>query len=153
MRILIVEDDQQGMGEIVQRRLEVLREKFPRAEIVLVGTLADGLRVLATIPHPDVTFLDLGLPDSTWTATLQRVPEIDDMSPVIIITGHAEDKVRELLTRPEVEVIQKTPAMFARLLGAIAAALARRQASNHEKIAANLELLRELTATPDAAQA
>lgn len=144
MKILIIEDDQEGMGLTLQRKLEVLREKFPAAEISLVGTLADGLRVISEIPHPDVTFLDLGLPDSPWLETLAIAPEIDDTTPVIIVTGHAEESVRSLLTRQEIEVIHKEPAMFNRLIGAIASALARRKSGNLERIAANLETLRSM---------
>lgn len=143
MKILIVEDDLNGLGMILSTRLKPLKSRFPDAEIILVNRMEDGLRVVGEMPHPDVTFLDLGLPDSAWEKTARRVNEFDDKSPVIIITGHAEEQVREIMRRPEIEILVKNPDMFGKLFAAIARALTRGRTGNLERARQNIRMMRE----------
>lgn len=147
LKILVVEDDQTGIAVIMQTRLSALKAHFPHSEVILVGTLADGLRVVSQMPCPDVTFLDLGLPDSAWQNTIRRVHEFEQHSPVIIITGHPQQKVQELMDQANqggIEIIEKDSRMWGKLFQAIARALARGPKKDLEQVAQNLATLREM---------
>lgn len=144
IKILIVEDDTNGMGKMLVERIGFLRSHFQRAEISLVETLADARRVLLIYPRPDMIVLDLGLPDSLWEETVAAAPELDSKSPVVIVTGHPEDQVRALLKCPEVEIIMKDPSLWDHLIAAVARALFRGFSRSRKQVDENLSRLAEL---------
>lgn len=152
MRKILVIEDMEGMRIALGRYLERLREKFPHAEISFVGTLADAWRILREIPAPDVTFLDLGLPDSEWHKTIESISEIDSLSPVIVMTGYPESKVREMMGRPDIDILEKGTSMWGKLWEAIARAVSRSiHSENMDRVDHNIRLLRAMI-SPDAKQ-
>lgn len=146
LQILVVED-QEPMANAILDKLEFLRARFPTARLTCVGTFREGVDVVSQIPHPDVVLLDLGLPDSEWRQTIARIDEFEKRSPVLIVTGHPEDKVRELLAingAARIEVLRKDPGMWGPLIEYVARAMARGKSDNMERITENLRLLREM---------
>lgn len=149
LKILIVEDDTNGMAVMLASKLKVLREHFDNPEIIIVGTLADGLRRAYEDPAPDVTFLDLGMPDSDWEDTARRAEEIEDRCPVIIVTGHYEQAVRPLVPNRDIEILHKDIALWDKIIPAIARALPRslgksKSIANDDAIRQNIETLRKM---------
>lgn len=146
MNILVVED-QHDMRECIKDALSVIHSKFPEAIITLVSTFEAARKFIDSIPAPDTILLDLQLPDSGWMQTLEKVPEIDDISPVVIITGYPEHVVRKyLIDSPQVEILLKGEGFFDKLLGAIFRAVQRGSEGNMGKVAENIRVMRELVA-------
>lgn len=146
LQILVVED-MDMMAEAIRDKLGILHRKFPDARITIVGNWKDGIDVVSQVPHPDVVLLDLGLPDSEWKLSIERVDEFDRRSPVIIVTGHPEDKVKELLllaNSPHIEVLRKDAGMWGKLIDCIARAMARHKTGSMDRIADNIRKLREM---------
>lgn len=85
-RILIVEDDTaqaQSLHRLLQKKIG--ERLLAEVEIVIVGTLADGLRESQSC---SATILDLGLPDSDPVATMEALPLF--RKPVIVMTGYPD---------------------------------------------------------------
>lgn len=129
------------MADVISQRIGAVREKFPDADLQRVGSRAEGLRIVRETPRPDCVFLDLGLPDSVWTETLNTVDEFETESPVIIVTGHPEQMVMDLLANKEIQVIHKDDAMWGKLLGAILRAIQR---GKSDTLAENIRRMKEL---------
>lgn len=135
------------MGEAIAKKLSLLKAKFPDANILHVGTLREGLTIVSQVPYPDVTFLDLGLPDSKWTETITHIDEFEKRSPVIVVTGHPEEQVRKLIAltqSPGVEVLYKDADLFGKLFEAIARAMTRGKTGSMERIRSNIRQMREM---------
>lgn len=84
MKVLVIEDDE-NLAELIKRTLEPIS-----AEITCVRTLAEGMAEVARVPAPEVVTLDLNLPDSTATETLERVKtlrEKNENALILIVTG------------------------------------------------------------------
>lgn len=146
LQILVVED-MAMMADAIREKLSVLQHKFPDSRITIVGTWKDGIDVVSQVPHPDVVLLDLGLPDSEWRNSIERVDDFDRRSPVIIVTGHPEEKVRELLllaNSPHIEVLRKDSNLWDKLIDYIARAMARHKTGSMDRIKANIRTLREM---------
>lgn len=146
LHILIVEDIEL-MATAIRDRLEMLRLRFPDARLTCVSNFKDGIDVVSQIPHPDVVLLDIGLPDSAWETTIANVHEFENRSPVLIVTGHSEDTVRERLKRagqPDIEVLRKDPSMWSKLIECVARAMMRAKHGNMERITQNIRTLREM---------
>lgn len=142
-KILIVEDDER-LGPQINECLKVLLVKFPVATIVVVRSWADGAVEMDKVPAPDAVILDLGLPDSEWTRTLDRVDVFESRSPVVIVSGYPAEAVQERLRRPEIEVLQKRPGFFDQLIAALFRAFQRASRGNMESVRENIHVMREL---------
>ena len=83
LAVLLVEDSRTD-AELMATMLA--RSSAARFDVTVVGTLADGLALLAR-RAPDVILLDLTLPDSerldTYRAVRNRSPDV----PVVVVTG------------------------------------------------------------------
>jgi two-component system nitrogen regulation response regulator GlnG len=77
-RLLLIDDDPDLIPEQV-------RQAFPRHQILVAGTGADGLQHVRA-EAPDVILLDLRLPDQSGLEVYQQVRQIDARIPVIFIT-------------------------------------------------------------------
>lgn len=90
LRVLIVEDDTEGMAVIMRR---AVLEGFPGADVKCVSTIPSAMIELAGDPPYDIALVDLNLigptPDqsSTPTQTLAAIPEMSKRTPVLIVTG------------------------------------------------------------------
>jgi DNA-binding response OmpR family regulator len=91
MRLLLVEDNLR-LSEIIAGGLG--REGF---EVDRVGSIADGLSVLATT-HFAAVILDLGLPDGDGLSVVQALRAQGSVTPVLILTARqtVHDRVRGL---------------------------------------------------------
>lgn len=91
VRVLVLEDDPTDA-------LALRRELADRFDVVLAGTLAEGLVHLTTPGGaPDVVVSDLNLPDSTGPRTLEILRETAPGIPVVVSTGHLNAGVRRQL--------------------------------------------------------
>lgn len=145
LHVLIVEDDSH-MAEWVQQHIEPLRAAFPRAVIEIVSTWLAAQSAIACEPPPNVTLLDLTLPDSTMLETIARVSIIEQRSAVVIITGHKTEDVEALLVDSRVEVLHKSPSLFmpGSIIRAIYRALARKEMADEQQ---RFKGLREILST------
>lgn len=90
MRILIIEDDAEQCELLSALFTKMSKEKL---DIFSASTLERGI-VLSFHLQPDVTYLDLNLPDSQdWRATIRAIPRI--FPPVIVITA-MDDPIGEI---------------------------------------------------------
>ncbi len=147
MRILIVEDDP-GIVLVYQRKLETLLKAFPEAVTTFATTLAEAKHIVAQAPYQDVIVLDLTLPGTEWEETVAAVPELSMNSALFIVTGQPEEKVRAMLSNPDIEVLHKTPELFFghAFLEAIARAINRRTEKGTARIYGNLQAMKEYIA-------
>lgn len=146
LRLLIVED-QVSVSETLKVAATQLLARFPHSAVIIANTLALGLEYVRGIPAPDVTILDLGLPDAQeWKETLTHVPEFEARSSCIILTGHPIEEVRRLMQMGEIEIVHKGDAtMWTSLVGAIIRAL-HRKSENLVRAAASLREAKEILA-------
>lgn len=83
LAVLLVEDSRTD-AELMASMLG--RSSAARFDVSVVGTLADGLAMLAR-RSPDVVLLDLTLPDSEGLATYRAVRNRSPLVPVVVVTG------------------------------------------------------------------
>ena len=76
--LLLIDDDPDLIAEQV-------RLAFPRHQVEVAGTGADGLGRVRTAP-PDVILLDLRLPDQSGLEVYRQLRQIDARIPVIFVT-------------------------------------------------------------------
>lgn len=89
MKILIVEDE----VEISDRLKELLEQCAAITEVVVAGTLADGIAKSREL-QPDITLLDLVLPDAQdWTITVKAIPLF---KPPVIVVTELDDRFAEV---------------------------------------------------------
>jgi len=82
-RVLLIEDD--ALDQSLFRRTLAKTQ----ADIVCAGTLEEGLARLRAGGF-DLVVSDLGLPDSEWDETYDRLKAASDDVPVVLITGHQD---------------------------------------------------------------
>lgn len=97
LRILLIEDNL-GDARLIEEMLREAEEHAQHAdESSIIGVpqlihetrLAAGLQRIDTQPI-DVILLDLGLPDSTGSETLEAVLERTEAIPIVVLTGHQD---------------------------------------------------------------
>lgn len=84
MRVLIIEDEK-GVALLLRRFLEPLA-----TEILEVSTMAEAFGIISGADEIDIITLDLGLPDSGVSSSLQEIRQIRSKRPgslVIVVTG------------------------------------------------------------------
>ena len=88
MRAWLVED--------VASDAELIAENLPDFRIERrFQTMLEALDALANQrPHPDVVLADLNLPDSNGLATLDRLLDVSDGTPVVVVTGDSTAAVK-----------------------------------------------------------
>lgn len=125
--ILIVEDSE-TVAAVIERTIGRLREWFPDAVIQAVTSWADAIRYINADPAPDLTLLDLTLPDATMHESIARVKHLEERTAVVIITGQKRETVEERLIDSEVEILEKNPSLWAGdgIIRAMARAMLRR---------------------------
>lgn len=113
MRILVV-DDEPSVAEVVA---EAIRARGDGALVALDGN--EALDILDATPV-DGVFLDLVMPGMNGLAVLARIRSRHPGIPVVILSGHADDRqAREALDLGAVDVIKK-PTVLAHLTDALA---------------------------------
>lgn len=87
LNVLLVEDNQ-GDAKLVDHHLKAAPEADMAGEVTLTHeeSLTDALAEIARGTY-DVIFLDLGLPESTGLATLDRTMEAVTDIPIVVLTG------------------------------------------------------------------
>jgi DNA-binding NtrC family response regulator len=83
MASLLVIEDEEVLAKNVKRTLEKLGHR-----VVVAATCADGQRLFAEV-EPDLTLLDLRLPDGNGLDVLRRLREQQSGASVIVMTAYA----------------------------------------------------------------
>lgn len=107
MQILIVED-MESMAHYIGRLMKPIRDEFPGSTVTTVATFDAAMEIISEINPPDIVLLDLTLPPLSPAETIARLHEIEDRSPVVIVTGHPKEHVEKLLGEHQAEVVYKT---------------------------------------------
>lgn len=115
--VLVVEDEER----VRQMLAEVLRSV--NHDVRLACTAADGISILEG-EGPDVVLLDILLPDSSGSATLDQMRELRSNVPVIMMSGHADDDVTQQMLRRGAFYCIAKPFRVEQLLRVVHAALA-----------------------------
>lgn len=110
LKILIVEDDKL-MATLLAHIVDPLLQRWPDSQIIVTHTWSAALQELQSLPIPDLVLLDLSLPDSTIERTIERIGEVEDRCPLVIVTGHYSEQVKKLLKEREIEVVEKIDAL------------------------------------------
>ena len=87
VRVLMIEDDP-GDAFLVA---ELLREEAAPVDVRRAQSLAEGLELLRSEPF-DCVLLDLGLPDATGLAALERLREAAPHVAHLVLTGDRDDQ-------------------------------------------------------------
>jgi CheY-like chemotaxis protein len=118
--VLVVEDEE---------RVRLMLADILRSinhEVRLACTAADGISIFQG-EDLDLVLLDILLPDSSGTGTLDQMRELRSKVPVIVMSGHADDEVtQQMLRRGAFNCIAK-PFKVEQLLRVVHAALAFHQ--------------------------
>lgn len=138
IHILIVEDEE-AMQATLAIAFRQLLAQFPGALVTLASTLEQGIDYVKRQPSPELAIVDLTLPGSTWQNTLSHIGEFDDRSATVIVTGHSELAVRELLSRPTIPIVHKDGSMWKCIIMAAVTALHQRS----ENLVASAQKLKE----------
>ena len=117
--ILVVEDDV-GVAEVI---VEALTQSNYDAQVAL--TASDALAI-AAMDRPDAIILDLKLPDSPGTTTLDRLHQLRQDVPIIMLAANADEQLaRETLRRGAFDYVT-TPVNLDHLIRIVEFALASR---------------------------
>lgn len=151
MEILIVED-QIPVAEIVSIVIRRVFERFPGCKVRYVRFLSEALEIINR-HAPDVVVLDLLLadPDSSMEKTLSHLDEIEERSPLVILTGHDPAEVRKLIPDSKVEIVAKDSMIEGRdwffnlLLNVRQKWLDKRQKEEREAVKSILGQMREIS--------
>jgi DNA-binding response OmpR family regulator len=120
MSLILVVEDELSVAEVIADALT------PLHHAVSVAVTARDALAIAAIDRPDVILLDMNLPDSSGTATLERLRHMRPDVPIIMVTGNAdEDLARAVLNHRAFDYVTK-PFNLDRLLSVVEAALASR---------------------------
>lgn len=91
LRVLLIEDNQ---SDVVILRHDLAKISSAPIEFEVVGRLDQALsRLQAPAPVIDAILLDLGLPDSQGLATFQQVQRQAPQTPIVVISGLANEEV------------------------------------------------------------
>lgn len=119
LRILIVEDDP-GFQLLLQDRILIpILQAAPDSVLTVAASLEAMEAALRDIHHPDITILDLTLPPHDMRDTLGRLDHIEDVTPVVILTGSSEERVRAIIGgrfTPVLEKMQLQPGLLERAI-------------------------------------
>lgn len=142
LRVLIVEDNPGDLELVSDRLVEVPHTSF---RIRTAKTLAEATSLLGAEPV-DAILLDLNLPDSQGIDTLRRVKAIGADAPVLIVSGHVDEKSRTLaLEKGADEVFGKDESNTRLFSRSVLYIIERSRARLEQR-----ELERALAAIPDA---
>lgn len=150
--ILIVEDSD-ALQKVMSNLVEPIVRKWPQSSKQFVKTFEAALEIANREPAPDIILLDLSLPDSTMESTIDRLDMFWDRSPVLIVTGHTPDEVREAMKDHAVPVLYKQDMVNNDgygLIKAIASTMDLWHRAKFERMEKNIQRLREIAgnATP-----
>lgn len=122
--ILIVEDDP-SVVKFMSRAFESVQ--IPRFDIAHAGSLKAGLELVRARRH-DLVLLDLGLPDSSGLASLERLLKAAPEVPVVIMTGAGDDATAAKAVEMGAEdFLQKGQVDFKRIFRTVLFAIQRQR--------------------------
>lgn len=108
--ILIVEDEEQMAG-LLAKVVQPLMKHWPKCKVIFARTLKDAMLTIAASPPPSIVLLDLTLTDSQRQNTISKIEQMEERSPLIIVSGSAREEIMALLNDREVEIISKDDAL------------------------------------------
>lgn len=97
LRILLIEDESM-IADIYERSLGRLVQAFPGASIIRIKSLAEEREILRNLA-PDVCVMDLNLLDASASETIEEIKAICSISPVVVVTGLDDPKLRSRCVR------------------------------------------------------
>jgi DNA-binding NtrC family response regulator len=101
IRVLLIDDEKlfvESLTKVLKRRDMVVRAAHDGQA---------GLELLSQ-EEPDVIVMDLRMPGLDGLATLEKIRELDLLTPVILLTGHIDlDRVTQVLNKGAAEVLLK----------------------------------------------
>lgn len=142
LHILVVED-QQLMSELIGYLLKPLREAHPESKVTFVVTWEEAMVELERVDHPDITFLDLTLKDSTRQETINNIPRMQTKTPVVIITSTIDDELVADARKLKVPILDKANITSRSLIGAILDSLRLTPLARSERRRLNNKLIDE----------
>lgn len=147
IRILIVEDDPL-YAEVVNRLVRPIVAAFPGSSVITVNTIEAALQLIAQMPAPDLTLLDLTLPPSGMKETLAHLEAMEERTAVVIVTGAKEQFIREIIGPRDTPIVEKTADLMRApgpLMRAICIAVELFQNRKWARVRENLTLLKQVT--------
>ena len=87
INILLVEDQ-----KLMRVGLKSLFEEHSELEIVSEAQTAKEAIEAYKIIHPDITLMDIGLPDMSGIEATKKILEIDSKAKIIILTSHLSER-------------------------------------------------------------
>ncbi len=89
LHVLLVDDDPAD-----QKLAKLALHKFGQMDVAVhvADNLSDALRCLQESTF-DVVLLDLGLPESRGIETLERVRQVEDQTPIVVLTDLCDEKI------------------------------------------------------------
>jgi DNA-binding NtrC family response regulator len=119
MSLILIVEDELSVAEVIADVLTPLRHN-----VSVAVTAGDALAIVA-MDRPDVILLDINLPDSSGTSTLDRLHQVQPDVPLIVVTGADEDLARDTLRRCAFDYVTK-PFNLDHLVRVVELALASR---------------------------
>jgi DNA-binding NtrC family response regulator len=102
MALILIVEDEVAVAEVI---VDALSELNHESRVALT---ADDALAIATMDRPAVILLDVNLPDSSGTSTLDRLRELRPDVPVIMVSGNADEELaRETLQRGAFDYVVK----------------------------------------------
>lgn len=147
MKILIVEDSR-TKAKLMEELVKPLKDRFPGSSVILAERMVDALAIIMQDPSPDIVMLDLSLPDSNWKDTILKLDEIEDRAPVVIVTAHPEQAVRDLMEGRDTPIVDNGPGFIDRILTTIIRAIIGWRERKRTKLDATLDEMRRMLNEP-----
>jgi diguanylate cyclase (GGDEF)-like protein len=124
MKILLVEDDSEDADFL---RLSLAQHNHS-VSLTRAGLIGDAVTALEN-ERFDVVLLDLNLPDGRGAECVERIRKVDDMMPIVVLSGHGdEDFAVEILNRGVQDYLVKWEGDGRIILRAIRYAIERKRA-------------------------
>lgn len=149
IRVLLIEDN---AGDIRLIEEQLRQPSLHTFTLTCENTLAEGVRRLREDTY-DVVLLDLKLPDSSGSATLEQVQAADPRVPVVVLSGaYGEEHAPRLAEMGAKDYVSKDDLSPKLLLRAIRMSILARQLdmARHERdwLEREVRVLEELTGSP-----
>jgi DNA-binding response OmpR family regulator len=117
MALILIVEDEVGVAEVITDALTELNHD------ARVAVTADDALAIAATDRPDAILLDINLPDSSGTSTLDRLRQLRPEVPVIMVTGNGDEELAcETLQHGAFDYVMK-PFDIRRLIQAVDLAL------------------------------
>lgn len=146
LRILVI-DDCQSMQSLMERIIKPLLDEFPDSTVIFKTRWDEALLEIARCPTTDVALLDLKLSDIDLRQNIEKIKHMDDLVPVIVVTGEATLEHLQMIRHFGIEIVQKDAgkSFIHDIQQAVLRAALRGNERRREVVASKVRRLREVT--------